>query len=44
MASIEVVLATGVTLAIAVVLLRMGQRGCNGLLQVIGTLVGWPYL
>lgn len=44
MASVEVVLATAFGLLCAGFLYRQGTLACNGLFQVIGSLVGWPYL
>jgi hypothetical protein len=44
MASLEAVLATGVSLPVAVFLFYLGVRACRGLYHAIGNLVGWPYM
>jgi hypothetical protein len=43
-ASLELVLATGVSMAITAVAFYLGVDACKGLFQVIGHLVGWPHL
>lgn len=44
MASLELVIATAITLPAVAFLFRVGLVACRNLAQVIGTLVGWPYL
>jgi len=44
MASLEAVMATGLVLPLAVLMMAMGSRACRMLYHVIGNLVGWPYL
>ncbi len=44
MASMEAVMATGVSMPFAAALFYMGLRACKNLYHVCGSLVGWPYL
>ena len=44
MASLEAVFATAITLPVVIFLLWLGSKACIRLFQVIGTLVGWPFL
>ena len=44
MATIEVVMCTAVTAAIVAPLLVLGLRACKNLYQIIGSLVGWPFV
>lgn len=43
MASLEVVLATGVTFPVVGGMFYLGVRACRNLFHVIGNLVGWPF-
>jgi hypothetical protein len=44
LASLELVLATGIAVPFAAGLMFLGFQACKRLYHVIGTLVGWPYL
>lgn len=43
-ASLEAVLAAGVSLPIAVSLFYVAMRASRGLYFLVGHLVGWPYM
>jgi hypothetical protein len=44
LASLEVVMTIAVMLPITAAMLFLAVKICSTLYQVIGTLVGWPYL
>jgi hypothetical protein len=43
-ASLEAVMATAVSLPVAVALFYVGIRASRGLYFLVGHLVGWPYM
>lgn len=44
LSSLEVVLATGIMLPLAIALFFVGRRACGRLYEIIESLVTWPYL
>ena len=44
LASLEAVLATGITIPILAFLLHVGFVACRRYFQIVAELVGWPYL
>jgi len=44
LATLEVVLATGIMLPFAIALFFVGREACGRLYQIIESLVTWPYL